>query len=85
MTAPEVVEIHLTKREQEVAMLVIEGNDSKTVARRLFLSKRTVDYHLARIFEKLQVSNRVQMCRRMSALGLITPEDSSTTGALCVA
>ena len=63
--------IHLTKREMEVLALVVEGKSSKEVAEDLYVSKRTVDFHLANIYEKLQVSNRVQAFRRATSLGLI--------------
>ncbi len=63
--------IKLTKREIEVLTLVIEGRSSKEVADMLYVSKRTVDFHLANIYEKLQVSNRVQAFRRAARLGLI--------------
>jgi len=60
-----------TKREIEVLTLVIEGKSSKEVADMLYVSKRTVDFHLANIYDKLQVSNRVQAFRRAARLGLI--------------
>ncbi len=63
--------VKLTKREIEVLTLVIEGKSSKEVADMLFVSKRTVDFHLANIYDKLQVSNRVQAFRRAARLGLI--------------
>ncbi len=63
--------IRLTKREIEVLKLVLEGKSSKEVATGLCCSKRTVDFHLARVYEKLQVSNRVQAMRRAALLGLI--------------
>lgn len=63
--------IKLTKREVEVLKLVIEGLSSKEVADMLYVSKRTVDFHLANIYDKLQVSNRVQAFRRAARLGLI--------------
>jgi DNA-binding CsgD family transcriptional regulator len=68
---PEEESIKLTKREIEVLTLVIEGRSSKEVADMLYVSKRTVDFHLANIYEKLQVSNRVQAFRRAARLGLI--------------
>ena len=61
----------LTKRESQVLSLVLEGKSSQEVAAVLFCSKRTVDYHLTKIYEKLQVSNRVQAMRRAAILGLI--------------
>ena len=48
--------VKLTKREVEVLTLVIEGKSSKEVADLLFVSKRTVDFHLANIYDKLQVT-----------------------------
>lgn len=63
--------IKLTKREIEVLSLVLEGQSSREVAAALFCSKRTIDFHLARIYEKLQVTNRVQAMRRAAMLGLV--------------
>lgn len=63
--------VKLTKREFEVLNLVMEGKSSREVADELFCSKRTVDFHLARIYEKLQVSNRVQAMRQATILGLV--------------
>jgi len=74
---PEIQEeraVRLTKRELEVLRLVIEGKSSKDVADALYVSKRTVDFHLANIYDKLQVSNRVQAFRRATRLGLIPLE-----------
>ena len=63
--------VKLTKREVEVLTLVIEGKSSKEVAEQLFVSKRTVDLHLANIYEKLNVTNRVQAFREATRRGLI--------------
>ena len=65
--------ISLTRRELEVLTLVVEGHSSKEVADMLYVSKRTVDFHLANIYGKLQVSNRVQAFRRATRLGLLNP------------
>jgi len=63
----------LTSREIEVLRLITEGKSSLQVAELLYLSKRTVDFHLARIYEKLNVQNRVQAIRRAVELGLVPP------------
>lgn len=63
--------VKLTKREIEVLSLVIEGNSSKEVADQLYVSKRTVDFHLANIYHKLDVTNRVQAFREATRRGLI--------------
>ena len=61
----------LTSRELEVLSLVIEGYSSKQVADMLFISKRTVDFHLDNIYGKLQVSNRMQALQKASRLGIL--------------
>lgn len=58
----------LTSREQEVARLAAQGYSSKELARALNLSKSTVDNHRARILEKLQLDNFVQVSRALSLL-----------------
>ena len=63
--------VKLTRREIEVLTLVIEGKSSKEVADQLFVSKRTVDFHLANIYDKLNVTNRVQAFREATRRGLI--------------
>ena len=62
--------VRLTPREVEVLSLVAQGY-SREAADVLFLSKRTVDFHLANIYDKLQVNNRVQAFRAATRLGLI--------------
>ncbi|QKJ19930.1 helix-turn-helix domain-containing protein [Microbacterium hominis] len=51
----------LTDREQEVALLVAEGATNRQVAERLYVSVRTVEVHLGRIFTKLAVPSRVAL------------------------
>lgn len=63
--------VRLTKREVEVLGLIAAGFSSKEAAERLYVSKRTVDFHLANIYDKLQVNNRVQAFRAATRLGLI--------------
>ena len=72
--------VSLTKREIEVLSLVLEGKSSREVAVALYCSKRTVDFHLTRIYEKLQVSNRVQAMRRAALLGLFDVSTADKAG-----
>ncbi len=51
----------LSGREEEVANLVAEGHTNKRIAAELFLSEKTVEKHIARIFGKLGVSARAQV------------------------
>ncbi|MDP9483524.1 MAG: response regulator transcription factor [Chloroflexota bacterium] len=61
----------LTARELEILEHIGLGLTVKQVASRLGLSPRTVETHLAKLYRKLGVRNRVQALSRASALGLI--------------
>jgi DNA-binding NarL/FixJ family response regulator len=56
----------LTDREQEIADLVAQGRSNKEVARALFLSEKTVEHHLSRIYAKLAVRSRTELARLSS-------------------
>lgn len=51
----------LSRREREIAALVAEGLTDKEIARRLYLSPRTVEGHVQAIRNKLGVDNRAQV------------------------
>ena len=51
----------LTKREREVAGLVSGGLTNREIARRLFLSEKTVEGHMSRILVKLGVASRIAL------------------------
>jgi ATP/maltotriose-dependent transcriptional regulator MalT len=51
----------LSAREREVATLVAAGNRNRDVAATLFLSEKTVESHLARIYDKLGVRSRAAL------------------------
>ncbi|SDK92051.1 regulatory protein, luxR family [Nonomuraea maritima] len=53
----------LTPQELRIAGLVADGLSSKEIAARLFLSPRTVEYHLYKIYPKLGIGTRTELAR----------------------
>ncbi len=58
----------LTPQEEEIAKLVAEGATNREVARELFLSSKTVEYHLTRVYRKLGVRTRNELPRVLGEL-----------------
>jgi DNA-binding NarL/FixJ family response regulator len=61
----------LTAREQEVLQLLARGLRNKEIASRLYVSERTVNFHLANIYQKLNVSGRTEALSKALEQGLI--------------
>ncbi|HEX4357130.1 MAG TPA: AAA family ATPase [Pseudonocardia sp.] len=59
----------LTGQEAQVAALVREGLSNPEIGARLFISPRTVEWHLSNIFGKLNITSRRQLIRRSPFLG----------------
>jgi len=70
---PAVAPGELTPTERRVADLVAEGKTNREVAASLFISVKTVEANVSRIFRKLGVRSRVELARR---LGRARSEDS---------
>ena len=56
-------QVPLSKREREVVGLIASGATNREIAAQLFLSPRTVDYHLRKVFIKLDISSRAELIR----------------------
>jgi LuxR family transcriptional regulator, positive regulator of biofilm formation len=51
----------LSNREAEVAELVTKGLSNKEVASQLFVTEKTVKFHLTNIYKKMNVKSRAQL------------------------
>jgi DNA-binding CsgD family transcriptional regulator/tetratricopeptide (TPR) repeat protein len=56
----------LTPQELQIVRLVSEGLSNRQVAEQLFLSPRTVEYHLYKVYPKLGIGSRTDLIRRWS-------------------
>ncbi|MGN9907670.1 helix-turn-helix domain-containing protein [Phytohabitans sp. LJ34] len=57
----------LTRREWQVAELVAEGHTNRQIGGQLFLSVKTVERHLARIFDKLDITARAKLAAMVAS------------------
>jgi RNA polymerase sigma factor (sigma-70 family) len=61
---------HLSGRERQVLQLVGRGLTNKEIARALGIASRTVEFHLTRIFKKLDVTGRTAAFVMAEKLGV---------------
>lgn len=54
----------LSTREREVVRLVVDGASNDEIGARLGISSRTVESHLRRLFERLEVASRTELAAR---------------------
>ncbi len=65
----------LSTREREVLVLAAKGLSSKEVASKLFISERTVQTHLASIYDKLGSKNKTEALLLALKYGVVTLEE----------
>jgi len=61
----------LTPQELQVALAVSEGKTNREVAAALFLSPKTIEYHLGNVYRKLDVRSRAQLTHSLAREGLL--------------
>jgi len=64
-TADFINKYNITQREQEIINLLLGGKNNKKIAELLFISPSTVRNHIYRIYQKLNVKNRLQLANRI--------------------
>src|SRR5690349_23835600 len=73
----------LSNREAEVAELVTKGLSNKEVANQLFVTEKTVKFHLTNIYKKMSVKSRAQLivwC--LPHLGFVEKEERAIESGL---
>ncbi len=68
------VRARLTRRELEILRLVAEGRPNREVAKILWVTDQTIKFHLANIYKKLGVRNRIEASHWAIARGLVRPQ-----------
>lgn len=64
----------LTEREREVLQLIAEGNENREIAKRLFVSTKTVEAHRLKIQRKLQLRGTAELTKYSIKKGLVDLE-----------
>ena len=57
----------LTPQELQIAELAATGLSNKEIGARLYLSHRTVGYHLQRIYSKMEITSRARLSRVLAS------------------
>jgi DNA-binding CsgD family transcriptional regulator len=58
-------QFNLTNREKEIVKLIFQGYTYKQIGEELFIAERTVAKHVQNIFEKVRVTNKMELCRKL--------------------
>jgi DNA-binding CsgD family transcriptional regulator len=61
----------LTPQELQIARLVASGHNNVETAAALFVSRKTVEAHLTRVYRKLRVRSRTDLARVMHVQGVL--------------
>ena len=64
----------LTPRQREILRLIAEGKTTKSIARSLNISVKTVETHRTQLMDRLDIHDVAGLVRHAIRVGLVTPE-----------
>ena len=66
----------LTAQEGQIARLARDGLSNPEIGARLFISPRTVQYHLHKVFAKLEINSRAELARVLPGTPIVAQRSS---------
>jgi len=67
----------LTRREQEILLLLTNGATNRDISETLARSQRTIEHHVSSVLSKLNVANRMEAMLRVQNEPWLLPEDGA--------
>lgn len=68
-------ETAITKEEEKLLRELVKGKSNREISKTLMISQRSLEYSLTELFQKLQVSSRVEVIKKAKNLGILPTED----------
>ena len=65
LTADFIKDFSITRREEEIILALLDGKSNKELAQTFFVSEKTIEAHLANIYKKVGVKNRLELFSRL--------------------
>ncbi|RIX50169.1 DNA-binding response regulator [Paenibacillus nanensis] len=65
----------ITQEEDRLLRELAKGKSNKEISKALMISQRSLEYSLTELFQKLQVSSRVDVIKKAKSLGILPTED----------